>query len=291
MPIQGSFDAVDQDGPREGLGQEANGAGLQRPGADTFVGESRDKDKRRIAPLGAHMHQKVQAAHNGHLHIRNDARQVVQVGRLQELLGRRKRTDRVSMRAEQIVGRGADGCVVVNNRNNRSCWQRLAFLTVVQGACRSTAARSKNAPSIEVAKSYIGLCAYDLLRRTPRISAFLTKSANDLAPIFFMMCPRWIFTVISASPSSAATCLFMRPDETKAKTSRSRGVRVSSRVCKLPTIWSASRRFRSRSIAITAASSMSWSRNGLVRKSTAPLFMALTVIGMSPWPVMKMIGI
>jgi hypothetical protein len=61
------------------------------------------------------MDQKVQAAHNGHLHIRNDARQVVQLGALQELLGRRKRMDRVSMRAEKIIGRGANGCVVVND--------------------------------------------------------------------------------------------------------------------------------------------------------------------------------
>jgi hypothetical protein len=115
MSIQGSFDTVDQDGPREGLGQKANGSGLQRSGADALIGEGRDKDKRRIVPLHAHMRQKVQAAHNGHLHIRNDTRQIVQVGRLQELLGRRKRMDRVSMRAEQIVGRGANGCVVVND--------------------------------------------------------------------------------------------------------------------------------------------------------------------------------
>src|SRR6266702_187009 len=32
------------------------------------------------------------------------------------------------------------------------------------------------------------------------------------------------------------------------------------------------------------------SPNGLVRNSTAPAFMACTVIGTSPWPVMKMIG-
>ena len=36
---------------------------------------------------------------------------------------------------------------------------------------------------------------------------------------------------------------------------------------------------------------MSWSRNGLVRKSMAPAFIARTDIGMSPCPVMKTIGI
>ena len=35
---------------------------------------------------------------------------------------------------------------------------------------------------------------------------------------------------------------------------------------------------------------MSWSRNGFVRKSTAPAFIALTDMGMSPWPVMMMMG-
>ena len=38
------------------------------------------------------------------------------------------------------------------------------------------------------------------------------------------------------------------------------------------------------------ASSNSWSRNGLVRNSTAPDFMACTDIGMSPWAVIKTIG-
>jgi hypothetical protein len=60
-------------------------------------------------------------------------------------------------------------------------------------------------------------------RRIPRISVILTKSASDLVPIFFMMCPRCIFTVISAMPISAAICLFMSPAATKDSTSRSRG--------------------------------------------------------------------
>src|SRR5262245_34626846 len=42
--------------------------------------------------------------------------------------------------------------------------------------------------------------------------------------------------------------------------------------------------------AAATASSMSWSRNGLVRKSTAPAFMACTDIGISPCPVMNTIG-
>ena len=50
------------------------------------------------------------------------------------------------------------------------------------------------------------------------------------------------------------------------------------------------RRARSRSRPNWIASSRSWSRNGLVMNSSAPPFIACTDIGISPWPVMKMIG-
>ncbi len=113
MLIQSAFDAVDQDQSGEGLGQEANGSGLQCAGADALIGEGRDENKWRVITPGSHMREKVQTAHSGHLHIRNDTQRVVQLGRPQEVLGRCKRMDHISMRAEKIVGRGADGCIVV----------------------------------------------------------------------------------------------------------------------------------------------------------------------------------
>jgi hypothetical protein len=115
ISTQSAFDAVDQDRSSEGLGQEANGSGLQRSGADALIGEGRDENKRRVVTPGSHMGQKVQTAHSGHLHIRNDTQRVVQAGRLQEGLGRRECMDQVSMRAEKIIRRGADGCIVVND--------------------------------------------------------------------------------------------------------------------------------------------------------------------------------
>src|SRR3954470_23430210 len=45
-----------------------------------------------------------------------------------------------------------------------------------------------------------------------------------------------------------------------------------------------------RPMALRMALSSVSSSNGLVKNSTAPAFMARTVIGTSPWPVMKMIG-
>src|ERR1700722_9503865 len=112
---QGRFDAVDQDGSSERLGQEADSSSLQRPSADACIGESRNEDERRFVTHGAHPRQKLQAAHTRHLHIGNDTQGLAKVVRLQELLGRHEGVDQVSVRAEKIVGRGANGCVVVND--------------------------------------------------------------------------------------------------------------------------------------------------------------------------------
>jgi hypothetical protein len=108
MAIQGGFDAVDQDGASEGFVQETNSASLQRPGADAFVWEGGDENKRHVLASRAHIHQKFQTAHGGHLHIRNDTERVVQAGRLQEVNGRRKCIDQISVRTEKIVRRCTD---------------------------------------------------------------------------------------------------------------------------------------------------------------------------------------
>src|SRR5437764_8238367 len=63
-----------------------------------------------------------------------------------------------------------------------------------------------------------------------RDSAIFTRSARDRACIFLMRLPRWIFTVISLRPSSAAICLFMSPAVTSLITSRSRGLSDSWRL-------------------------------------------------------------
>ena len=60
-------------------------------------------------------------------------------------------------------------------------------------------------------------------------SAILTNSARELASILRIAFPRWIFTVISLIPTSAAICLFNSPVTTRCITSRSRGVKESNR--------------------------------------------------------------
>jgi hypothetical protein len=53
------------------------------------------------------------------IYVRNHTRRVIQAGRLQELLGRRKCMDHVSVRRQKIVRCGTDGCVIVNDGDNR----------------------------------------------------------------------------------------------------------------------------------------------------------------------------
>jgi len=115
VSIHCGFDAADQDRSGEGFGQEANSSGSQRPGTDALLGEGCNEDERHGVTPRTHMRQQVQTAHAGHLDIGDDTRGVIRVGRLQEVLGGGKCMDPVPMRAQEIVGRCSDGCIVIND--------------------------------------------------------------------------------------------------------------------------------------------------------------------------------
>jgi hypothetical protein len=110
ISLQRGAEALDQGRSGKRLAQEANCSGFQRPGADALIGEGRDENERRTVTLGAQKDEQIQTAHGRHLHIRNHARRVIQVGRPQELLGRRKCVDDVPVRPQKVVRRGTDGC-------------------------------------------------------------------------------------------------------------------------------------------------------------------------------------
>jgi hypothetical protein len=68
---------------------------------------------------------------------------------------------------------------------------------------------------------------FDLLVRTPRVSAIRASPANDEVGIFRMRWLRCPLTVISLTPSSSAISLFIMPGVTRANTSRSCAVSES----------------------------------------------------------------
>jgi hypothetical protein len=117
--FQRGLEAIDQGGAGKGLAQEANGSGLQRSGANALLGKSGDENERRTVTPAAHEDQQVQTAHGRHLYIRNDARRVMLLGRLQELLGRCECMDDVPVRRQKIVRRGSNGLIIVNDGNKR----------------------------------------------------------------------------------------------------------------------------------------------------------------------------
>src|SRR5439155_23470045 len=109
---------LDQGRTAEGLGQETSCSVLQRSRADSLFGERRDENERHAASLGAQEGLQLDTAHGRHLDIRNHARRVIQVGRAQELGGRRECINGVSKRPYETTRRGANGRIIVNDRDH-----------------------------------------------------------------------------------------------------------------------------------------------------------------------------
>ena len=249
-----------------------------------MIGSTRPWARRRTLQL--------EAAHARHLHISDQARRIVHLRRLQELAGRRKRMSDVSKRSHEPVGRGADGRIIIDDRNHRNLGQISPSFVSWPAQKQSVPAPRHNAPRRSGGKSYLGFDALGL--RAPNSEHFGHSDQIGQRP-----CAHFSHEVPAMNlhsnlgqtrsrPRSACSSGRTRPaparpaHEGSASRKRRAAPQRFSLLCALCD--------RARSPAATA-SSMSWSRNGLVRKSTAPAFMAFTVIGISPWPVMKIIGI
>jgi len=113
--LKGGVEAFDQGFSGERFCQEAGRSRLQGSRASVVDGESRDENEGHAVSLGAQMGLQIETAHRRHLNIGYHARGVVQVRRSQEFLGRTERMDDVSERPHEIVGRGANGAVVVDD--------------------------------------------------------------------------------------------------------------------------------------------------------------------------------
>jgi hypothetical protein len=113
--LQSGVEATDQGVPGEGLGEETGRSCLHSPRARVLDGESGDENERHPVSLGKQVGLQLEAAHRWHLNISNHARSVIKVRRPQEFLGRRECMNDVSKRSHEIVGRGANGPIIVND--------------------------------------------------------------------------------------------------------------------------------------------------------------------------------
>jgi hypothetical protein len=85
--IGGGLETLDKAVSVEGLGQVANRPGRKRPRANVLIGECGEKNERNTVTLIAQLVLQLDAAHTGHLDIRNYTREVVNAVRPQELFG------------------------------------------------------------------------------------------------------------------------------------------------------------------------------------------------------------
>lgn len=115
MPPQSRVEAFDQSFPVEGLGQETSCSRLQRSRANALNWKSRNENERHAMSLGEQVGLQFDTAHCWHLDICNHARRAIQLGRPQELFGRRKCMDDVPKRPHEIVDRGANGPIIIDD--------------------------------------------------------------------------------------------------------------------------------------------------------------------------------
>jgi hypothetical protein len=122
----------------------------------------------------------------------------------------------------------------------------------------------------------IGICVDDAscVTQIPNRSTIRTRSAIDRAPILAMSRLLWTRAVCVQIPRCPAICLGPCPDESSAIVSLSRGESDVSRPQSTSKCRRCERAARSRSTPHLTASSSSSSLKGLVRKSTAPAFIA-----------------
>jgi len=115
-------------------------------------------------------------------------------------------------------------------------------------------------------------------------------SARLEAPSRSIMLPRCISTVRSEMPSDWAICLLDWPATSAASTSFSRAVSNAARSCASRLRRPVAARSSSKVKACWKQPSKACSENGFSMKSTAPIFIARTAIGTSPWPVITTTG-
>jgi hypothetical protein len=115
MLLQGGLETLDKAVPVEGLSQVANRPGRKRVRTDLLIGKRGEKHERNTIALSAQVILQLDAAHTGHLDIRNYTGEFVKAVRPQELFSGCERMYDISERSHQAVGRGAYGFIIVND--------------------------------------------------------------------------------------------------------------------------------------------------------------------------------
>src|SRR3984957_18750105 len=217
------------------------------------VSMSSNKNDGNVAFLFFQPVLQLQTRHLWHADVNDQARGfTMQIG-FEELLRGSEAPCCKPRRLQKVAQRILHGFIIVNDRNQfgHSVHRHEARLTSLTRLEQSNFGRAKldfsmldryfrwigdSMPTAGDSTGYWGLS----------LSAILTSSGNDLACIFFMTWLRYILTVASLAPSSAATCLLSIPETTSFITSRSRTLSLSQRCRNSANARSFSRTMRAR---------------------------------------------
>lgn len=120
---EGFLKAMDKAVAVTWLGQIAGRSGCKSLCTGFLIGKCCEEDEWKAGTLRSQMILQLDAAHARHLDIRNDAREVVKLVRLQERLGRCESMHDISERPHEAIGRDADGFIVINDRDERKLRQ------------------------------------------------------------------------------------------------------------------------------------------------------------------------
>jgi hypothetical protein len=101
----------------EGFVQKVHRTGLERPRSRVVISMRRDEDDRNPTIDCNQLTLETESTHARHSHIKNQARRIVQLIRIQERFRRRKTLHPKSDGSDQIVQRIPQRVVIVYNRN------------------------------------------------------------------------------------------------------------------------------------------------------------------------------
>jgi len=120
---QCGIEALDEDMTVDWLAEEGDGTGCLCTPADSLFGKGGDEDDRYARPAYDHLLLKLHSAHSWHLHVRDDARGIIQLGRAKELLRGSEHARPIAERPNKATHCSSDGIIIVDDGDDRSSRQ------------------------------------------------------------------------------------------------------------------------------------------------------------------------
>src|SRR5882757_4081187 len=131
------------------LAEEGDGTGRLCTLADSLFGKGGNEDDRYVRTAYGQRVLELHSIHSWHLHVGDDARGIIQLGRGQELLRGREHARLVAERPNEAAHCSSDGLVIVDDGDDRSGRQNIVPCdgSAIENGCRANMARRQRLQS------------------------------------------------------------------------------------------------------------------------------------------------